>query len=168
MKIINNPHSQESGSSMMEVLVSAFVLAIGLLGTLAMQAQAVVKNQSSYSLTQAVVLANDMAEKMRANSAAVYSVARNATVNTVACQACSPADLRANDLHGWLNLVKGTDNTPGRLPQGAAQIEDITPAGTAAGLPKEYLITLFFNDTKKAGDSSFNQGEQSYSLRVRI
>lgn len=46
-------------------MVSLFVLAIGLLGTLAMQTKSVQHNQNSYSFSQALVLANDLSERLR-------------------------------------------------------------------------------------------------------
>ncbi len=53
------------GSSLVETMVSLFVLAIGLLGTLAMQTKSVQHNQNSYSFSQALVLANDLSERLR-------------------------------------------------------------------------------------------------------
>lgn len=45
--------------------MSLFVLAIGLLGTLAMQTKSIQHNQNSYSFSQALVLANDLSERLR-------------------------------------------------------------------------------------------------------
>lgn len=63
-KIIKTAHSQ-TGSSLVETMVSLFVLAIGLLGTLAMQTKSVQHNQNSYSFSQALVLASDLSERLR-------------------------------------------------------------------------------------------------------
>lgn len=46
-------------------MVSLFVLAIGLLGTLAMQTKSVQHNQNSYSFSQALVLSTDLSERLR-------------------------------------------------------------------------------------------------------
>lgn len=52
---------------MLEVLIALFILAIGLLGVVALQAESIKLNQQAYSSTQALFLANEMAERMRAN-----------------------------------------------------------------------------------------------------
>lgn len=64
LKIIKTAHSQ-TGSSLIETMVSLFVLAIGLLGTLAMQTKSVQHNQNSYSFSQALVLSTDLSERLR-------------------------------------------------------------------------------------------------------
>ncbi|WP_086931189.1 type IV pilus modification protein PilV [Agarilytica rhodophyticola] len=61
--MINIKHQQ--GSSLIEVLVALFILAVGLLGVLAMQSRAVQLNQNAYLYSQAAVLANDLMEAMR-------------------------------------------------------------------------------------------------------
>jgi Prokaryotic N-terminal methylation motif len=62
-KININTHKQH-GSSLLETMVSLFVLAIGLLGTLAMQTKSIQHNQNSYSYSQAIVLATDISERL--------------------------------------------------------------------------------------------------------
>lgn len=57
----------ESGSSLIEVVVALFVLAIGMLGVLSMQVKSMQFNQSAYYYSQAVFLANEILENMRSN-----------------------------------------------------------------------------------------------------
>ncbi|WP_028885059.1 type IV pilus modification protein PilV [Teredinibacter turnerae] len=59
------PH-QQAGSTMMETVVALFVLAIGLLGTLAMQANGVNSNQRANLVTEANLLAADMVDRILA------------------------------------------------------------------------------------------------------
>lgn len=56
----------QQGSAMMETVVSLFVLAVGLLGTLAMQAQGVNSNQRANFVTEANILAADMVDRILA------------------------------------------------------------------------------------------------------
>lgn len=58
----------QSGSSLLETMVSLFVLAIGLLGTLAMQTKSIQHNQNSYAYSQAIVLANDLSERLKTSA----------------------------------------------------------------------------------------------------
>ncbi len=55
------------GVTLIEVLVALFVLAVGLLGVISLQAETLKLNQQSFTSTQALFFANDMAERMRAN-----------------------------------------------------------------------------------------------------
>jgi len=57
------------GFSLIEVLVALLVLAIGLLGLAALQAQGLRFNHDAYIRTQATHLAYDIVDRMRANSA---------------------------------------------------------------------------------------------------
>ncbi|UTW46477.1 type IV pilus modification protein PilV [bacterium SCSIO 12696] len=54
---------------MIEVLISLFVLAIGLLGVLGMQAEGTKANQRGMFSTQAAFLAQSMADRIRVNDA---------------------------------------------------------------------------------------------------
>lgn len=63
--------SAQKGSAMMETVVSLFVLAIGLMGTLAMQARGVNSNQRANFATNANILAADMADRILAYSRSV-------------------------------------------------------------------------------------------------
>lgn len=59
-------HSQQ-GLSMIEVLVALFILAIGIMGQMAMQMTSVASSQSSYYRSQAAAIANDFADRIRLN-----------------------------------------------------------------------------------------------------
>jgi type IV pilus assembly protein PilV len=61
------------GFTLIEVLVSLFVLSVGLLGLAALQATSIASNSDSYARTQATLIAYDIVDKMRANPAAVAS-----------------------------------------------------------------------------------------------
>lgn len=58
---------RESGFSLIEVLVAMLILAIGLLGLAALQAQGLRFNHDAYVRTQATHLAYDIIDRMRAN-----------------------------------------------------------------------------------------------------
>jgi len=63
--------NSQKGSAMMETVVSLFVLAIGLMGTLAMQAKGVNSNQRANFATNANILAADMADRILAYTRSV-------------------------------------------------------------------------------------------------
>lgn len=154
------------GSSLVEVMVALFVLAIGLLGVLAMQSKSMQYNQSAHFYSQAVYLANDMAERIRGNIGSAISyigtppTAAPATVcNTNACDA---AALALWDKYIWNENVKKS------LPFGQGNIESVAAAGT---VPAHLKVTVTFDDSraeeKEPGEAGF-AGTKTYTLVVEI
>ena len=101
-----------TGFTLIEVLISMLILAIGLLGLAGLQATGIRNNLSAYNRSQATQLAYDMADRMRANvtnsgalGASVYitmdpdDAAVQATCNVA--PGCSPALMAQQDLFEW-------------------------------------------------------------------
>lgn len=61
---------QQKGVTLLEVLIAVLVLAIGLVGTAAMQNKSLALNHGAYLESQATNLAYDIADRMRANRGA--------------------------------------------------------------------------------------------------
>jgi len=84
---IRNPKRESRGFSLIEVLVSMVILAIGLLGLAMLQTTGLGFNTNSYSRTQATYMAYDLAERMRANVPAFlagnYDVANTAAAAAI-------------------------------------------------------------------------------------
>ena len=65
MSIVENKFKQ-TGALLVEVVVSLFVMAVGLLGALAIQANSQQSNQRATFVTEAYILANEMADRIYA------------------------------------------------------------------------------------------------------
>ncbi len=65
----------QGGFSLLEVLVTVFVFAVGLLGLASLQTVSVQANQSAYLSSQAATLAYGMMDQWRANRRAVLGAA---------------------------------------------------------------------------------------------
>jgi type IV pilus assembly protein PilV len=72
------------GFSLVEVLVALLVLSIGLLGLAALQTTSLKYNTDSYTRTQATILAYDIIDRMRLNSAGVSAGNYDAATNSAA------------------------------------------------------------------------------------
>jgi type IV pilus assembly protein PilV len=141
----------QQGSSLMEVMISLFVLAIGLMGVVALQTQAIKHNQNAYAATHAMYLANDIAERIRANPDGNYTLAANDVITPPAtCTNCSADDLRKQDLAQWKSEIAKN------LPDGSATI-------TKAG--KTHVVVVSFVD-KKASMVTAQPVAQTFSLSV--
>lgn len=64
---------RQSGSTMIEVLISMIIIAIGLLGFAGLLTQAMKSSQTAYLRSQATFLAYDIVERMRANRGAAIN-----------------------------------------------------------------------------------------------
>ena len=99
------PNYWQAGFSLLEVLISLVILAIGLLGLAGLQAAGLKNNFSAYHRTQATQLAYDMADKMRSNISAIssYPTTDSSSVNTASsCDSnCSTSQMAQNDLYEW-------------------------------------------------------------------
>ena len=96
------PKSQ-AGFTLIEVLVSALILAIGLVGVAGLQAMSLKNNQAAYMRSQATALAYCVADRMRSNvvaaNAGSYAPAAAAVRSTfTTATVCSEQQLAHNDM----------------------------------------------------------------------
>lgn len=148
------------GSSLIEVLVSMTILAVGILGIGAMQTNTLKANQNSYMRTQAVFHANDIVERMRSNTQGIEAGNYNdpTPVVTAACQTaagCTAAQMAANDVAQWETSVAAA------LPAGAATVcLDSTATDGTSALPacdnagELYAVKIWWDDDR---DGTLNQ-----------
>ena len=123
---VPSPKHRQQGLSLIEVLIAALILAIGLLGIAAMQAVTLRNSQSAFDRTQAVVLSYSMFDAMRANAAAAraggYTLARTCTVPAAG------GTLVSRDQNLWIQSLKDTmgDSACGTISACAANVCSIT------------------------------------------
>jgi type IV pilus assembly protein PilV len=112
----------QRGISLLESLVSLFILALGVLGLLSVQLRTMTETQTSSNRIVAARLADDLFERMKTNPSGWAAVAQyavgwgNAPAAATNCASatCSPAQKAAWDLVQWKALVAAT------LPLGQA------------------------------------------------
>jgi type IV pilus assembly protein PilV len=115
----------EDGFSLIEVLVTTVVVSIGLLGLAGLHLNGLRYTHSAYYRSQAILLGNDIVDRMRANRTAASSGAYDITVGTqpsaASCRGaaanCSPTDMANADLYEWKQALAAT------LPSGDGAIE---------------------------------------------
>ena len=128
MRIPNNTNSA-SGFSLIEVLVSILVVSIGLLGVAGLFSNGIKNTDSAYVRSQAVLLAYDLADRMRANPSvlASYALAADTTLsapaNNCSSQTCTSTQLAAADLYDWKTGIA-------QLPAGDGVVVIAAPSAT--------------------------------------
>lgn len=148
---INN----QAGFTLMEVLIALLILSIGLLGLASLQTNGLRSNQMASMRTISTQLANDIADRMRANPTGVD--AQNYVIATIdadpvipaveACEGttCTSAQMATYDLAQWRGAVRA-------LPGGTSAI-----ARTVTGTVVTHTVTVFWDEYRK-GISGTNCG----------
>ena len=147
---VMKPRRYHKAFSMVEMLVAVVVLAVGLLGIAALHVTTLRSGGSAISRMQAVNLASDLADRIRANQSAKIDYAGAGANNDCFANPCSPSDMAASDLNIWNKQI--TDTLPGPA-SGAVTYDDTTT-------PATYTIVVAWKE----------QGglDMSYTLVVQI
>ncbi len=178
--------SAQRGAALMEALVAMLIVAFGVLGFIGLQARTAVSNLEAYQRAQALVLLNDMAQRMNVNRNA--SKATHPTnpafdyladdIGTGSAQNCSALTGAASDLCEWGNLLRGAaekdnaSNNVGAMLGARGCISQ--PTGFASN---EYLIAVVWQGIQATGATPLACGANQYgnenlrrgaSLVVRI
>jgi len=152
----------QQGFSMVEVLIALVILAIGLLGHMAMQMTSLSSNQSSYYRSQASITANEIADRMRINPVGVAGGLYDA-VNTDTgtytdpncnTSGCSTSQQSALDLFDWQTSIRaaipggiGTVTRDASITTQSVFTVAITwSAQTRAGLPDAATVNRITMD----------------------
>jgi type IV pilus assembly protein PilV len=146
---MNMRRGRESGISLVESMVALVVLAIGMLGIAALHVESVKANRTALLRTQAVNLANDLADRIRANRQAGVSYrlavgALPAVGSCVVTNNCTDDQLAVDDLARWVRAVRlllpaSPDGAP------PATLVGVVPAA-AAGQPDTYRIRVEWSE----------------------
>ena len=142
-RVMSRGNRQAGGFTLVETLVALVVLAIGMLGIAALYVDTLRAGRSALVRTQAVNLASDLADRIRANRNPIDAYT-GAGLNAVA-QA---------DLVDWNALVAQ------RLPGGSAEVRFVA-ADLATGDPAAYTIIMSWTEVGQ-------EDPATYELRLEI
>ncbi|MFZ1386387.1 MAG: type IV pilus modification protein PilV [Thiolinea sp.] len=145
---------KQRGLNLVEVLVAAFMISLGLLGMAGLQVKSFRATHNSYQMQQATQLAHELLERMRSNRAAVlagnYKVAAVAesfctTALTTSCQGatCNSGQMAADDLHRVVCGYGGSGGIRGELLNGELAVDCPDASGDCA---KGVRLSLQWNE----------------------
>lgn len=149
--------NRQAGLGLIEVLVSLLVLTIGILGMVALQTKALQFNQESVYTSQALMMAYEMTDRMRANRGSEddylvnYGTAVTASTN---CESstCTAAQMAEFDTSLWKDAIAAN------LPSGDGEI-----TVDNSGARPFYTISVRFTDQKI--DTALDGGAAAASFR---
>jgi type IV pilus modification protein PilV len=155
-------NSRQAGFSMLELLMAAFILAIGVLGLSMLQLMSMRSSRGSRSLNTAVQVAEQVLDQVELEGRVSY-------LNATDTEYATPPPLPAMNYISQAAPVVQTFTIKGRAPNPAAtDLVDSQPFFTAtmarsaaavATSPNgqaihDYTVTVVFNDTVQAGASA--------------
>jgi len=146
--------------TLIEVLVTVFILVVGLLGMAGLQSRLQQSEMEAYQRSQALLLLQDMAGRMTSNRNAVAGYVSTGYA-AGACPA-STTTQKDRDLSEWCNAIQGAGETSGTSKVGAM----IGGRGCVASLGSgQYLITVAWQGLtpQAAPPSSVSCGQNNYN-----
>lgn len=148
----------QRGITMIEALVALVILSVGMLGIAGLYVSGVKAGRSALLRTQAVNLASDMADRIRANrsAAAAYDMETyggepedQGCINEAVDEECTPDELAEDDLFRWKTAVEAT--LPGRpLPEVNVELLAEDPVET-----DRYLVTVTWHEAGEEQPSTY-------------
>ncbi len=142
------------GFTMVETLVALVVLAVGMLGVASLFALSLHSGASAISRMQAVNLASDMADRIRANRRAGIAYAGTGVLADNVCVGagaanCTPQQLAKNDIYLWQQLITQT------FPNSAATGTIAYASGGSLEFPSTYTISLSWAEQGQTTNSTY-------------
>lgn len=98
--MMSHPKSAR-GASLLEVLVTIMIMAVGLLGLAKLQASSLRNNQNTLYRSEATFLANDMLDSMRILNSPSHDKAKDYTVVAGSTVAAGPSAVALADVSAW-------------------------------------------------------------------
>lgn len=121
MNTVFSVNHRQVGVSLIEVLVTLVILAVGLLGVMALQARLQQSEMETYQRSQALLLLDDLAARMTANRTAAASYVTGTSSPLGAGMTCptSSTTQQQRDAAAWCAALQGTrESTSGVLAGG--------------------------------------------------
>jgi type IV pilus assembly protein PilV len=175
----------QRGILLIEVLVSIFIAAIALLGTIALALNASRSQMESYQRVQALTLVQDMVSRINANRqvAACYSNGATGTATNATLPTCSTALVASSttqqqstanaDLAAWQGELQGASEVNGGVKAGA-MIGAIGCINQTDAINNVYSVTVAWQGLSSTTSNSYvtcgsgNYGGTNDSMRRAV
>lgn len=142
MTVASSPGQR--GSSMIEVLVTIVIIAFGLLGLAGLQVRLQTSEMESYQRSQALLLLNDMGNRIATNRSNAVLYVTTAASPLGAGMTCptTTASVVQRDLREWCNALQGAGETMGSGVTKVGVGAMIGGRGCVESVGGDYLVTV--------------------------
>jgi type IV pilus assembly protein PilV len=162
-KRISHTPRRMRGTSMIEVLVTMVIIAFGLLGMAGLQVRMQASEMESYQRSQALLLLDDVANRISVNrnQAASYLVAAASPLGAGMVCPSTTSTTAQRDLSEWCNALQGAAESSGTSKMGAM----VGGRGCVEQVGQDYLITVAWQGLTpiSAPPASVGCGANSYN-----
>lgn len=175
MNISMRNHS--AGFSMIEVLVSIIIIAVGILGMVALQSKAIPYTQDSAQRNTAIMLVDDLVDIIRTAGSCTTAngcvVPPGSSFATVATCVPTPASL-SNQIGCWAAQAgRALPGGTGLLASSfyicrSATPRDVTSCGTATNTEIEIQVAWTVKSSAECLDSQSSGTTCTYRIRTRL
>lgn len=159
-----SPRRAQRGTTMIEVLVTVVVLAVGLLGLAGLQSRMQLSEMESYQRAQALLLLDDMANRIATNrnSAASYVTG---TANPLGADMTCPTTTgteKEKDFSEWCRALQGAGeasgvNRVGAMVGGRGCVEDLGGGAYLVTVAWQGMTPIFApKDSVACGKNSYD------------
>lgn len=168
--LIGVKHSgRNAGFSLFEVLITIVIVAFGLMALAVLQLKVQNSGIESYQRSQAVLLLQDMMERMQANRANAASYASTAVYGTGYSEAADCTGLstiKDRDLCEWSKVLKGVSEVKGGqsvggLVGGRGCVTQVTLSASSPSRPT-YRVSVAWQGTVATVAPSVTCGQSAY------
>ena len=136
---------RQGGALLIEVLVSILICAFGLLGFVGIQARAAQMSFESHQRSQALLLVEDMVNRINANrmNASSYLTTTGLVGSGSTASCASATTVAARDLCEWTNPIRGSSEVRGSSNVGA-MLKARGCITRATGTTDRYVVAVFW------------------------
>ena len=154
----------QKGVGLIEVLIALIVLSLGLLVAVNMQLQSIRSNQDSYYHSQALMLANEMMDRMIGNPEGVADGDYNgkqtaATAADPGCanSGCDAANQALLDIFEWSAKLHDLRNESSFIPLLPTSIDGTPASGSVSSPDIDGVYTVTMSWTRMDGDTQVTE-----------
>ena len=131
------------GNTLIEILVSIVIVVVGLLGLAGLQSRATIAEMEAYQRAQALVLLQDMADRINANRKTSMNYVTAAPQGTdLGYQDCGALAGAPLDQCEWSNELVGAGESTGGTKVGAMVGARGCVINTVATMPRQFTVAV--------------------------
>lgn len=149
----------QSGFTLIEGMIAAAILSVGVLGVAGMQGIALTRNVDSTELTRGTNLAAEMIERIQYNRKNIAQYAIDTSNATPCPQSAATQAMAKGDCDQWVALLSNPQASGLVNVRGVITVPAVL-VGTLATLLNQYPVTVTVSWTGAAGDTKVARAKQ--------